>query len=302
MIDLWKIKSFVYSTILNVQGRRMAGYSDTAVDYAIQPGISLNHRPRYAYQSAKTPLKVPQWTPATAPYHVAPGSGDGPAPWRGQHVYTPKSNCSQCIQPTPTSSSTTVASSTCHARTFWRKITETLTTCSDQVCAPTCLSLATALPQTIVEAMCVRTIQTTYTTELLEQPVSTPPPTDAPTGFAVPGGVFSEPGLIGDRNALVRRRRKVDVETLVDCSVATSPCDIITIQTPALGSGVTLSSDGNPCYSITVTPTVTQKDTCTLDVQVTSYGIGVGTMENGVPTLATVVVDPVTSSGTTCTL
>ncbi|XP_055343159.1 uncharacterized protein LOC129591515 [Paramacrobiotus metropolitanus] len=344
----------------------MARYSDTAVDYIIQPGISLKTRPHYAQQSAKNPVKVPQWTPATAPYHPAPGSGDGPAPWRGQHVYTPKSSCNYCIQPTPTSGATAAAPSACQASTFWRKITETVTTCAGMVCAPTCLSLSTALPLTVVDAMCVRTLQTTYTTKLdgeNPQPSSVPdsgnghtdrrrraltttrsPPErpgqlfagdvvvarrprdltvessvatsenddqkgtsavavkEAERAFSLPA---PQPIDLRDAEDVILHRHRRDVTTVVSSSVATSACRNIGIQTPALGGGVTLSSDGNPCYSITITPTVQQSDTCTLDVHVTSYGPCVGTSENGIPTvntdLSVATLDPITSSGTICT-
>ncbi|XP_055339197.1 uncharacterized protein LOC129588829 [Paramacrobiotus metropolitanus] len=270
----WNIifSSLIVTVSESAQGRLAVQYSDAAVDHFLQPGLSLNSRERYAAQSVHTPVKVPNWTPATAPYHVAPGSGNGPARWRGQHVYTPRSSC---IQPTPTSRSTTTAPSACHASTVWRRITETLTTCSPTVCMPSCLSISTSLLQTVVNTMCVLTTQTTYTTKTLEVTYIGPD-----------------------------QSQSVSEKTVVGSSSATSACRNIGIQTPALGSGVTLSSNGNPCYAITVTPTVVQSDTCTLDVGVTSYGQGIGTAPNGRPSVdanTDAQLDPVTTSETTCT-
>ncbi|XP_055352316.1 mucin-2-like [Paramacrobiotus metropolitanus] len=257
--------AFVLAAFWLFQANVMPRNRDFLDEYRIQPGMALGSAYYAPHKSAKTPLKIPQWTPVTKPYYAAAGAGDGPAGWRGQHVYTPKSPCSRCIQPTPTSSSPAAAPSTCHVSTRWRRITETTTTCSPTVCTAPCLTLSTSFTETVVVSMCIRTARTVYLTTVREVDSST--------------------------------------VTLVVSKIAPVLCNRhIGLQTPDPGSGVTLSTDGNPCYSIAVTPAPIVSTTCTLDVQQTTYESGITTGSDGSPTPnAQAQLDPVTSSATTCT-
>ncbi|XP_055351663.1 uncharacterized protein LOC129597970 [Paramacrobiotus metropolitanus] len=96
---------------------------------------------------------------------------------------------------------------------------------------------------------------------------------------------------------------KESENTRVKSQIDTTTCTPVAIRTPSEGGNTaTTTSTSVPCYTTVITQTHSKTKTCTINVQVTTYGPNVGLDPNGTPIVSNAaMLLPVTKSAS-CTV